>query len=555
MAQIIGSYTAGVGQITAGKNLGFKIGLESALASITAVEGVFYLTSDTRRLYIGLTDGNLAPVNQGVITVATLPSENVIPGQFYYVSGSNILATFNGSKWVQLNPDTYVASLSETIGSATNKATVQITATHGGGQQNAVTTAGFDLVGGGSNKVTVSGKTITITDADYGMSATGNNADGVKINLTQTPAGGTEAVKESVTLKASNGVTLSRENDVITIDGSGIVGDVVNNNVEEVIWSNGENGGFVLSLKKHDSSTIGATVNPVISYGNGSTAKFQNGTATLSVYTKEETEDKIANALMNYNALMYKGTVGGSGADSNQLPQSDVSIGDVYVATGSSTLKVTQSATAQHYDAGTLFIANGPEGADGKITANGVTWAVVQNYNTDTQTKFNQIDYGFSAYNQAGNTTTALGGLVVKPNETGMITASQTTDSTSKVTTVTLGHKAISYANTAATVPAADATKYLYVGKAIETLGTDAYGHLQTSAETAIAVPTELFTGNVTETVGVADNTATMEHTLGLKVGSQTISTSKVTSKVKSDTLTLTSDSNALAINLTWGSF
>ena len=56
MANIVGSYTADTATITAGKQLGFKLGLESKLTStsFTAQEGVFYLTSDTHRLFIGI---------------------------------------------------------------------------------------------------------------------------------------------------------------------------------------------------------------------------------------------------------------------------------------------------------------------------------------------------------------------------------------------------------------------------------------------------------------------------------------------------------------------
>ncbi len=54
MATIKGTYTAGTGTINPNTNIGFKLGLESALtsASFTAQNGVFYLTSDTHRLFI-----------------------------------------------------------------------------------------------------------------------------------------------------------------------------------------------------------------------------------------------------------------------------------------------------------------------------------------------------------------------------------------------------------------------------------------------------------------------------------------------------------------------
>ena len=127
-------------------NVLFKQGLQSSLKTIRdnlcAIEGTFYLTTDTHRLYIGrITDtprsqaaiaakGGTAtqdathcdavPVNEGVNYVATLgdlptvtaENKSQYAGQFYYVSGSNILCVYSGAAngtnggWVQINPNT-----------------------------------------------------------------------------------------------------------------------------------------------------------------------------------------------------------------------------------------------------------------------------------------------------------------------------------------------------------------------------------------------------------------------------------------------------------------
>ena len=85
-----------------------------------AIEGAFYLTTDTQRLYIGrditvnsTTKTIPIPVNQGILTVASvtaLPTYNSVDpphsGEFYYASAENVLCIFNGKTWVQLNPDT-----------------------------------------------------------------------------------------------------------------------------------------------------------------------------------------------------------------------------------------------------------------------------------------------------------------------------------------------------------------------------------------------------------------------------------------------------------------
>ena len=82
-----------------------------------AIEGAFYLTSDTHRLYIGrsiqysagVTKVVPVPVNEGIQTVANMTALSNIAahqGEFYYITESNVLAIYSGSNWVQINPDT-----------------------------------------------------------------------------------------------------------------------------------------------------------------------------------------------------------------------------------------------------------------------------------------------------------------------------------------------------------------------------------------------------------------------------------------------------------------
>jgi hypothetical protein len=95
-------------------NILFKRGLQSALPK-TAQDGVFYLTTDTNRLYVGQSDSS-APVllNQ---TVQIVPDVSYLPGKsnningikttndFYYCAEENILAVYTGTEWKQINPD------------------------------------------------------------------------------------------------------------------------------------------------------------------------------------------------------------------------------------------------------------------------------------------------------------------------------------------------------------------------------------------------------------------------------------------------------------------
>lgn len=98
-------------------------------------DGAFYLTTDTNRLYVGQTTGNvtdLVELNKSVTSVEklsdlpknTLDNSNKVSvrkvenGQFYYVTDINVLCVYsetlsdNGvvtaSKWTQINPDTSI---------------------------------------------------------------------------------------------------------------------------------------------------------------------------------------------------------------------------------------------------------------------------------------------------------------------------------------------------------------------------------------------------------------------------------------------------------------
>ena len=108
-------------------NVSFKRGLSTALSNVAVEDGVFYLTTDTNRLYVGQ-GSKLAELNQSVTTYATWAAmEENAPkqeGQFYYAIQENVLACYlpDLNKWQQINPDhndnddTYVSSLS--VGSA-----------------------------------------------------------------------------------------------------------------------------------------------------------------------------------------------------------------------------------------------------------------------------------------------------------------------------------------------------------------------------------------------------------------------------------------------------
>lgn len=128
-------------------NVSFKRGLQADLPNSNIVDGAFYLTTDTNRLYVGGTNNKLELLNQSIkfYTYDQVFSEHStvpkVEGQFYYLSDKNILCTFAKTKtnpdgeWVQINPDhndntlVYVSGLNVTKSNSTEGNTKKLTYT------------------------------------------------------------------------------------------------------------------------------------------------------------------------------------------------------------------------------------------------------------------------------------------------------------------------------------------------------------------------------------------------------------------------------------------
>ena len=92
-------------------NVSFKRGLQASLPKTNIVDGAFYLTTDTNRLYVGGANNKLELLNQSIKfytydevfgAASTVPK---VEGQFYYLSDRNVLCTYKGNDWIQINPD------------------------------------------------------------------------------------------------------------------------------------------------------------------------------------------------------------------------------------------------------------------------------------------------------------------------------------------------------------------------------------------------------------------------------------------------------------------
>lgn len=598
MATIKGTYTWEQPTINSqNATVGFKLGLEKNLTSnsFTGQNGVFYLTSDTHRLYIGNSDGTISPVNQGVITVPSLPDySNAIPGQFYYINGSNenILAVYNGVDWFQVNPDTQVDTVETTVTDGENgSATIQTIVNQVGGSHTKATVTSNEVTFVGANDilVTAENNVITFTDADYSFSASNTKNDknedvasSVDFNLDRKPAGSDKKdVESKVTFVGTNGVAVTQNNKgTITIDATEAMNQAASDSITGAAFDVLAQGFGMTLTKGIGFISSDPNLDPIVSVGAANkdaptTVHFNNGTAALPVYTIAEVDTKIGDALKGLNALTYKGLV--DGYDKLPTIAGGVAVGDVYMSNGSD----------GDYDSGTLFIATGKEDlVTGLITSN-LEWTVVDNYNTDTQTQVDLgADYTLALSNKAGDSETDLGSYkVVTKKENDNLTnyPLTATDSTttaadgSKHKTVVISHNVANHTHTDAEASSGSSHDILFSSnQLLSSIGVDDWGHVKTSENILIEVPTEIFAApnddtpvdysveasvDVAATKDATNNdvytaTFTSKHAVAEATYKNPISAMENSHTIISKSLKLEANaSGGMDINLVWGTF
>lgn len=528
-------------------NVGFKLGTQAKVDALlktpgtSVVEGSFYLTSDTHRLYIGqkatASDANaqLFPVNEGVITVATtedLPKGSttdmsVYVGRFYYVTNGNILCVYNGSSWVQINPDhdTYIDSHSYSIdgGEITDNI-------HRSDGQNLNAT--FTVEGANGIQITGTGTTLTITGDKYSLSSTvADNKATVKLDSANT------ANDTSVVLAGGNNVTITQNTGTkeVTIEST-------DTKLTSLTGAAAKEGFTITAHNSDGGNPTAATINPEIKVGKTTqpVAKFVNGTATLDVYSTKDIDDKMK-AL---NAMVYKGTIGKAGTI-QALPTTNVSSGDTYL--------VAEDVTINEHTVhpGSLVIARGNEDASGFIPTNVLVWDIVEStQDTDTQYSFQAIKGGIKLHGTAGGDT---GQLVVEGGTDVSVSTSKTDASADQILTV--NHKAVG--RTDSTDTALDQTKNgetpITVVTGVTTSGT---GHVTSVKTQQIKLQDSNTTlKSISNAVTAASNIATVTSTVEGTLGSGGKTSAAGTFKVASTSMTVTGSNNQVNIDLTWGTF
>ncbi len=379
-------------QVMSGSLVGFKVGTQAQidavlLAGSGAQHGTFYLARDTHRLYVGNEDSSLSPVNEGVRTVeyltndpdqgwtqghSTLPAKaNAIPGEFYYVSTKNILCTYNGTDWVQINSNTDHDVSSVAFGAGTNAGEVtlsvqtydEFTDTYSSAKSGKMTITGANGVG---VAVTGSGDatTVTVTGDQYSLSNSVSDSKTAIINLNSNAT----ANDTSVTLKAGDNVSLAAANGNIQISAEDTINSISAVTINENTTGDTHTTGFDITVAESEGTSATGHLDPEIAYGADGTAsvKFDNGKATLPVYSKEE----IDHRMQALDSMRYIGTIGNDANATVAIPGTvdpanfpiTVQIGDTFKiqpADGKNIQTGTNTTTKANQNA--ILIANGTE--------------------------------------------------------------------------------------------------------------------------------------------------------------------------------------------------
>lgn len=475
--------------VTSGAKIGFKTGLQETInnmilnqnkpvaeqnSNLKAAEGTFYLTKDSHRLYVGNNDGSLSCVNEGITIISRLEdlpnATTATLGQFYYISGSNVLAvcassTNNQAGWIQINAEQHTTENNFSISEvATAKASaaannqdyagdifIQHVITDNNnndltaylkveGENGVTVDVDTDNAGATSGNIHQNVPVLKITGDQYEIDSVvasqANAQEGIAVGDAVINLESDQHNDSKIILRPGEGssVSFATAKDSNQEDIPGVV--VVNatdsqiNSVTITNHSTGTGGdnqtGYTLKVEDSSNNFDTADFNPSVVIGSGVTTEtkyFDNNTLTLPVYTQAE----IDNKLKALNAMTYIGTVGsktqnsatvdgsaGYTVDSNnririrgESPNPDT-LRTVKIG---DTFLLSSPLTigGRTYSEGTIIIANGTEGIDGNIESN-YSFDIIEAAN-DTDSQYQLLasegnNKGFRLYNVTGSAPT-----------------------------------------------------------------------------------------------------------------------------------------------------
>lgn len=601
-------------QLTNTSQVQFLHGTEASLKTLRSnvsniKPGAFYVTSDTNRMYLGVQENSvnkIVPLNQGVITVAAvanLPTTGIEVGYFYYATEENVLCVYNGSKWVQINPDTNTTITARTMTAtkATGATALQVTDTLTASDNKSWSAYwGFEETGGNVTVTVNKVKEDTIERNMFTIKcnvALGTDAS-TTIGIIKLTDSGDNNKKVIIKPKDTNTklTVASDDSGNISIDDAALR----NADIESITHSISTAGDIKTTITRNGNKSLSATFTPIIEYGSSSetkqTAKFEStldtsdtGTAKLDVYTTGQVDDLIEKAKAEMDAMTYMGTLDGSKplptgtATSTTDTYNLVCVGDTWkIAT--SAKRYTRDGEyadiegelptegAEWAQKGDLFIARGTEDAEtGYITSN-LSWDHVPS-GDDTSTNYTTLlnDYGFTI-NESGASNAKLVQFDVAAGTAILLGTDKPASGTEtdKTRSVTINHANVTRSAdataAAVTQSKADLTDYVTTNSFthVKSVATNDQGHVtQVTNQTVTLTDTnaslkevDLSVANATGTTNAV--TLTSKVTLQHPVNTNDATDSKndsITIKSMNSNLSVSVDSDAIALNLVWGTF
>ena len=555
-------------------NVSFKRGTQQHLNEMsTYVEGAFYLTTDTDRLYFAQANNELVELNQFVHKVANFASlpegNNIQQGDFYYLQTENILAIYENGEWKQINPDSYLNAASSTLSVATdanaNSSQVTLTINDTG---NHTVSKSFTLKGGSNVHLSNNGTEITIaadndtTNTTYDLGTANNPGVGT---ITLTSSDPQEVTPDTITLTGSGDVSVSSDNaGNITITGAPGISGVSN--------AFSDQGAFVTTISRNSSTPVSSTpITPTITYGVGQANKLNatfnvdanvnSGapTAALSIYTQAEVDSKIADAIRVADAMTFKGVL----SSSESLPTSGVKNGDTY--------KLSEAHSGvSGSKAGDLIIATGTEdSATGSIPSGSISWTLVESGNDQFIVGAASAQSNLLSLTDRTNSNAQVGSIAISA---GADIAVSSTVGSNNALTVNVAHATTAnMTGTAITYPASDdsdsnvivqqSATSVYV-PAFTAFSIDDYGHITDYELKKYKIVDTHATLNDIGFASQANQDNTEVDFVGtIKLDNDPNNTKTFSQKITSSSLvltapTVTGNNNAgVNIDLVWGEF
>lgn len=560
-------------------NVVFKRGYQADLPNV-AEDGVFYLTQDTNRLYVGQST-SLQLLNQNVSIVPNLEALTTTSNawdtdakkaahkmDFYYVTDKNILAVWtidpeNSSayKWVQINPDTNTYLASQVFSNTASGSVASVTLTSTLSNETPITaTVAVEVAGGLDIASATAQNGILITGNEYAL------ARSVSSNVATVTL-------SSSNLSTTSGFALEAGSNVeITSTGTNaIVIKAADNSVASATMTLGNNGSINLTLTKNDETPITASLANIGVVLNDNTFVTLGDTSAKSagaIYSKAE----IDNLLNGLDGMTYKGTIApaGTSATVNALPSQHVKNGDTYVVSAGGLTSANLGGTVSTGNlpstgaiVGDMFIASGTEGNNGEITGT-IQWTYIPSgndslaevtYTTKTTTSTNTIKMEngneqevFALSLQAGD------GISISSTAAGATATQMTTTITHATYTTTTSTTAASSSNSFEAITGITLNNGHVTQIESQTFTPQSY---LLSAVTSSSAVVNSYVANGTR-VSTATNAGLNDVSVytSLMDGDETVINSSAI-KLISSNIKLSAGSNAgeVVMNMEWGTF